>query len=311
MRRFFLFFQVVALFALSACAEVELGSHVAKQALPSARSQGTFKVGTPYKVEGKRYYPEERYDLVETGIASWYGSDFHGKQTANGETFDMYELTAAHRTLQMPSLVRVTNLENGRSLIVRVNDRGPYKRSRVMDVSMRAAELLGFKAKGTAKVRLEVLKDESMKIAAAAKSGVDTSGYEMALNNGGGRFPRIPEPVQPAYVQTAAVQRETLATAIPGHTKGGEFYPDPVVTEEPVTPSNIYIQAGSFTVADNAYRLSASLQSIGQASVQPVTVGNRQYFRVRIGPAGTVEAADELLARVVAAGQDSAIVIVE
>lgn len=170
---------------LSACTELQYASHLTKQALPPSKSEGTFKVGSSYKIDGKRYYPKESYDLVETGIASWYGPQFHGKKTANGETFDRFELTAAHRTLQMPSLVRVTNLENGRSLIVRVNDRGPYKRGRIIDVSERAAELLGFKSNGTAKVRLEVLKQESLKIAQAAKNGQNTAGYEVALNRGG------------------------------------------------------------------------------------------------------------------------------
>ncbi|MCB1556744.1 MAG: septal ring lytic transglycosylase RlpA family protein, partial [Alphaproteobacteria bacterium] len=119
------FFLFAVAGILSGCTEVTLASHVAKRMNPPPPSSGTFKVGNPYKIEGKTYVPQENYSLVETGIASWYGPQFHGKQTANGEVFDMEELTAAHRTLQMPSLVRVTNLENGRSLIVRVNDRGP------------------------------------------------------------------------------------------------------------------------------------------------------------------------------------------
>jgi rare lipoprotein A len=116
--------------ALGACAEVELASHVAK----STPSQGSFKVGNPYKVEGQWYNPTETYEMTQTGIASWYGPGFHGKKTANGEIYNMNELTAAHKTLQLPSLVRVTNLDNGKSVIVRVNDRGsvfawPYHRS--------------------------------------------------------------------------------------------------------------------------------------------------------------------------------------
>jgi rare lipoprotein A len=127
MKRDFLSFGLLALLVfLGGCSEVELISHVAKTTMPPVRGQGTFKVGNPYKVEGRTYYPAETYDYEETGIASWYGNEFKGKRTANGEIFDPNELTAAHRTLQMPSLVRVTNLDNGRSLIVRVNDRGPY-----------------------------------------------------------------------------------------------------------------------------------------------------------------------------------------
>ncbi|MEM9469909.1 MAG: septal ring lytic transglycosylase RlpA family protein, partial [Pseudomonadota bacterium] len=146
------------------------------------KSARYYKVGSPYKIKGKRYYPKERFRYSETGIASWYGPNFHGKQTANGEIFNKYELTAAHRTLQMPSIIRVTNLSNGRALILRVNDRGPFAHNRVLDVSERAAELLGFKGQGTTRVRIDVLEDPSRQVAAMAKQRIDTTGYEVALN---------------------------------------------------------------------------------------------------------------------------------
>jgi len=116
-----------------------------------------FKVGQPYKINGRWYRPRmvERYEKV--GVASWYGSAFHGRPTANGEIFDMYEITAAHPTLPLPSLVRVTNLENGRSLVLRVNDRGPFVDNRLIDLSKGAARELGFERKGLAKVRVEYL----------------------------------------------------------------------------------------------------------------------------------------------------------
>src|ERR1700756_3767733 len=143
---------------LTGCAETQLASTWAKQVnWPGQQeSRGAYKVGNPYKVGSVWYYPEENFNLVETGIASWYGPGFHEDHTANGEVFDQNELTAAHRTLQLPCLARVTNLENGRSVVVRINDRGPYLHGRIMDVSMRAAELLGFANKGTVRVRLEV-----------------------------------------------------------------------------------------------------------------------------------------------------------
>ena len=104
---------------------------------------------------------------MEEGVASWYGPGFHGKQTANGEIYDMNDLTAAHRTLPMPSIVRVTNLENGRSLKLKVNDRGPFARERIIDVSRRASQLLGFHQQGTTPVRVEIVEDESRMLAAA------------------------------------------------------------------------------------------------------------------------------------------------
>src|ERR1700690_3896102 len=122
---------------------------------PVPKGGGTYRVGKPYTVGGRVYVPEEDTNYREEGLASWYGDDFHGRLTANGEVFDMTSLTAAHPTLPMPYYARVTNLSNGKSLIVRVNDRGPYHDNRVMDVSSRAAELLEFKSNGVARVRVE------------------------------------------------------------------------------------------------------------------------------------------------------------
>ncbi len=122
---------------------------------PVPRGGGTYRIGKPYVVAGKMYVPEENVNYRAEGLASWYGDDFHGRLTANGEVFDMTSLTAAHPTLPLPCYVRVTNTGNGKSLIVRVNDRGPYHGNRVLDVSHRAATLLDFKNSGVARVRVE------------------------------------------------------------------------------------------------------------------------------------------------------------
>jgi rare lipoprotein A len=122
---------------------------------PVPKGGGTYRVGKPYTVGGRVYVPEEDTDYRAEGMASWYGDDFHGRLTANGEVFDMGSLTAAHPTLPMPSYARITNLSNGKSLVVRVNDRGPYHGNRLIDVSNKAAELLEFKGNGVAKVRVE------------------------------------------------------------------------------------------------------------------------------------------------------------
>ena len=122
---------------------------------PVPKGGGTYRIGKPYTVAGRVYVPEEDTEYREEGLASWYGDDFHGRLTANGEVFDMASLTAAHPTLPMPCYARVTNLSNGKSLIVRVNDRGPYHGNRLIDVSNKAAELLEFKGNGVAKVRVE------------------------------------------------------------------------------------------------------------------------------------------------------------
>jgi rare lipoprotein A len=122
---------------------------------PVPKGGGGYKVGQPYTINGKTYYPSENPSYRAEGIASWYGPDFHGRLTANGEVFDMHGISAAHPTMPIPSYARVTNLDNGRSIIVRVNDRGPYARNRIIDVSIGAANALGFYGDGLAHVRVE------------------------------------------------------------------------------------------------------------------------------------------------------------
>jgi rare lipoprotein A len=122
---------------------------------PVPKGGGTYRVGTPYTVGGRVYVPQYDPHYKAEGLASWYGDDFYGRYTANGEIFDMNSISAAHPTMPLPSYARVTNLTNGRSLIVRVNDRGPYAHNRIIDLSMRAAKLLGFYGSGTATVKVE------------------------------------------------------------------------------------------------------------------------------------------------------------
>ncbi|MDX3924937.1 MAG: septal ring lytic transglycosylase RlpA family protein [Shinella sp.] len=123
------------------------------QAVP--KGGGRYQVGKPYQVRGKWYQPKEDPDYNKTGLASWYGSAFHGRRTANGEVYDKYHLSAAHPTFPLPSYARVTNLENGSSVVVRVNDRGPFHEGRIIDVSSKTADLLDMKSTGTAKVRVQ------------------------------------------------------------------------------------------------------------------------------------------------------------
>ncbi len=128
---------------------------------------GEFKIGSPYYQKGRKYRPEVDIDYSEEGLASWYGPRFHGGKTANGSKFDQDEYTAAHNTLPLPSVVRVINLENQRSVLVVVNDRGPFHnkgRKRIIDVSKKAAKELGIMHKGVAKVRVEYLHEETKKL---------------------------------------------------------------------------------------------------------------------------------------------------
>src|SRR6202140_5450836 len=159
---------------------------------PVPKGGGTYRVGKPYTVAGRVYVPKEDVNYREEGLASWYGDDFHGRLTANGEVFDMGSLTAAHPTLPMPCYARVTNLSNGKSLIVRVNDRGPYHGNRLIDVSNKAAELLEFKGNGVARVRVEY-------VARAPLEGSDDRQLVATLRTG------VPAP-SPSLVRVASAR---------------------------------------------------------------------------------------------------------
>jgi rare lipoprotein A len=151
----------------------------------------------PYQVNGVWYHPTVDYDYDQTGTASWYGEQFDQRYTSNGEIFDMNRVSAAHKTLPLPSVVQVTNLENGRALELRVNDRGPFVGERLIDVSRRAAQLLGFETKGTAQVRVQVLKEESIQVAAAAQRG-EFGPVELAAAPVAAVAPRPAAPTRPA-----------------------------------------------------------------------------------------------------------------
>lgn len=160
------------------------------------RGGGSYLVGKPYQIAGKTYYPSERpYSAV--GLASWYGSDFHGRKTANGEVFDRGSISAAHPTMPLPSYARVTNLRNSRSMIVRVNDRGPYHGGRVMDVSQRVAEALDFHRIGTARVKVDY-------VGRAGLNGSDDSKLLATLRDDG--RPAMLDGASPVMVAAAAAE---------------------------------------------------------------------------------------------------------
>src|ERR1700720_1985919 len=175
---------------------------------PVPKGGGTYRVGKPYTVGGRVYVPEEDTGYREEGLASWYGDDFHGRLTANGEVFDMASLTAAHPTLPMPSSARVTNPTNAKSLIVRVNDRGPYHGNRLIDVSNKAGELLEFKGNGVARVRVEY-------VARAPIEGSDDRQLIATLRTG------IPAP-SPSMVRVASARPFIPETLSSGRAIRGE-----------------------------------------------------------------------------------------
>lgn len=282
------------------------------------------KIGKPYQVKGVWYYPAYQPGYDETGIASWYGGKFNGRKTANGETYDMNQLTAAHKTLPLPSLVQVTNLENGRSLELRVNDRGPFVHGRIIDVSRRAAQLLGFERQGTAKVRVSLIGGDAPAGTTIMAKPVTTQAERDALpavkqaDVGSESLPpppggRVATPAQAddkqpkALVADAAPRRESTAGGV-----GLVPQPSGQVRQLPVKSApNIYIQAGSFSRFDNANKLRARLSSLGPTSVANVRVAQQDYFRVLIGPMASVGQADKALDQVLATGITDARIIVD
>lgn len=313
---------------LAGCAETEFIAQTAKRVAKvqdgttAAVPSGIYKVGNPYKIENTWYYPAVDYEYSESGIASWYGSKFHGRTTANGERFDMNELTAAHRTLPMPSFVRVTNLENGRSLVLRVNDRGPFARGRIIDVSRRGAQLLGFEVQGTAKVRVEILAPQSQAIAARmqGRAQVASVGSPLTVD----KLPTVavdsqslpPPPGVKAAKEPASTHLPQPAadTGVAPVSVETQNLPDPVagvVTTSPIQPSELFVQAGSYTIYQNADRVRARLAGIGPVRISPVLVNGIDFFRVRVGPISGIKEADTLLKRVVGAGYNDARIIVQ
>ncbi|MCW8836875.1 MAG: septal ring lytic transglycosylase RlpA family protein [Rhodospirillales bacterium] len=310
---------VLLMFVVSGCAETQFLAHYAKRFsnIEAPPSEGRYKVGKPYQINNVWYYPAEDPSYDETGIASWYGPNFHRKQTANGEIFDMNELSAAHRTLPMPSFVRVTNLENGRSIELRVNDRGPFAHGRILDVSRRAAQLLGFENQGTARVRVQINREKS---------------YEAANSLGeGGEIPPGEGPIKIASMKKPVVTTENLApppgtTMVSRSTPGMTSPPaapevgsasvtaaaaEAAVQVVPVQPTNIFIQVGAFSRWDNANRVKAILSSIADVNISSFQVNGAELFRVRIGPVASIEQADGLLESVISGGYPDARVMVD
>lgn len=271
---------------------------------------GIYKVGNPYQVANVWYYPREQPDYDETGIGSWYGTEFHGRLTANGEIFDRNAITAAHPTLPMPANVRVTNLENGLSVVVRVNDRGPFKNGRIIDLSEGAADKLGYRMSGTARVRVTYLgpaplngvaREETAPEIAMAVSSAPTSSVVVSELPPISGVPLAPRPSESVVGGRPVVAGYTIPE------------PEPLgaVTHVPVpSMTSIYVQAGAFATAENANRVAGRLSGTG-ARVSKTMVGGKPFFRVRIGPFQNIDDADAALNQVVARGHNEAAIVVE
>ena len=257
----------------------------------------------PYRVFKKMYYPlQESDNYNQRGIASWYGKKFHGKKTSNGETYDMYAMTAAHKTLPLPSYVRVRNLNNGHTVIVRVNDRGPFLENRLIDLSYAAAARLGIIGGGTGIVEVISLTPGAIEppepsMMATARDGGST-GNAGAISGATARDGG----------STGARPLEANAGAI---TRAGAT-PMPLPTAGAVAP-RLYLQVGAFVSQNNAEQLRQQLERAAFKQVQVLATAHDKttLYQVRIGPLPSVDASDTLAQRIAGHGIRNAFVTVE
>ena len=315
----------IVMLLLASCSTAELTvdlikktkKHVQQVEIEKAIEDGTitanpiYKIGNPYQVGGVWYYPERDLAYDETGIGSWYGDEFAGRLTANGEIFDPNMVTAAHKTLPMPSVIRVTNLDNGKSLVVRINDRGPFVAGRIIDLSREAARLIGFRDQGIARVRVQVLAEQTLRLEKLAKSGnfAEITGVVVSM-------PAVAAVEQPAVSMTATsstgktVSSDTeednvSALELLARSRVGE-----VITVVPIK-TQLWVQVGAFYAEANASKVLSKITVVGKGGVSPVDVSGQTLHRVRIGPLNSVEAADRALDGVIGLGFSGARIVVD
>ena len=270
-----------------------------------------YVIGEPYRLGGRWFYPREDFTLEATGLASVLPDRVAGRRTANGETHDPSALMAAHRTLQMPAILRVTNLETGRSLSVRVNDRGPADPGRVVALSWRAAELLGVPAGGAAQVRIAVDQDASRALAGPgprspeAGAALPIATAPRARLSGESLAP-------PPGARAAAAASGPVAAAMPPWTEPVAFALPPERLPERVEqgaprPGRLMLEAGIFSAEAPARQQAARIG----ARAEPLGTGRGRQWQVRQGPFPTVAAADAALARALASGLADSRLVVE
>ncbi|SEQ49724.1 rare lipoprotein A [Devosia sp. YR412] len=253
---------------------------------------GRYQVGKPYTVRGKVYTPAEQPDYAASGEASWYGSDFHGRRTANGEIFSANAITGAHPTLPLPSYVRVTNQANGRSVIVRVNDRGPYMPGRIMDLSHRAAEMLGYVNSGHAQISAQYvgpapLEGDDTRMLVASYSGpAYASETQFAYNDStnsladiagnffGGLFSYADGQKADVAVGSAHAAVNAMATQSPALADW--------VQSVDADARKIDLTLGVFADQDNAIALTEQFAILGSVAEEPVTMAGRDATRLRM-----------------------------
>jgi len=246
---------------------------------------GVKKVGKPYQIDGRWYTPvSQAHGYDSTGTASWYGRDFHGKKTANGELYDMHTLSAAHKTLPLPTLVRVTNLDNGRSVIVRINDRGPFVKNRLIDLSWAAARELGYDVRGTARVRVQTL---------------DTLAPQTS-----NRPTASAEPFQHQSIHTP--------TALAGNPAPLELQADATTTKSDQAAGSMYIQLGAYGQQQNAIKQQSTLKPLfPTAHLLRSERDGQPLFKLRIGPFNQHSRIEQAIIKLKQQGYNDSMVISE
>ncbi|UFN50696.1 SPOR domain-containing protein [Roseomonas sp. OT10] len=280
---------------------------------PPATPEPVYLLGQPYSLGGVWSYPREDFGLVETGLGTVIAEAAAGRRTANGEVYDPAALTAAHRTLQLPAILRVTNLENGRILLLRANDRGPADPGRVLAVSRRAAELLGMSPGRPAQLRVAVEGEPSRALAVGLPRAPGEA-PALAVATAATVAVQREDLAPPPGAQQAAVRREgraPAAAASPARETGAELPPlrlPETLLSGPAMPGRLVVQLGSFTGADGARRQAARIPG---ARAEAVGSGRRAEWRVRLGPFPDVAAADRALEQVLRSGVSEARILVD
>lgn len=280
---------LLILFLLTGCGTDKKLRSLSSSELKEPASNASVKVGEPYKVSDVWYYPrrDNYYDV--TGTASWYGPDFHGKKTANGEKYDMNALTAAHTTLPLPSYVRVTNLSNSRSLVLRVNDRGPFVNDRIIDVSRRAAQLLGFEAKGTERVRVQVVQADGSLFPKPVDGSLTPVPMRTANDN------IVSAPLEdPQVLEQTSIEEENY------HKK-----------QLTGPREQFYVQIGAYASEENARQQAPELTKVAPIVVQGIMVQGTHLYRLRLGAFDLYKDAEEALKAVRALGFNEARIFTE
>jgi rare lipoprotein A len=279
---------------------------------------GRYHVGKPYQVAGRWFTPKEQPNYDKKGLASWYGEAFNRRKTSNGEWFDMNRLTAAHATLPLPSYVKVTNLENGNEVVLRVNDRGPFVDTRVIDVSKQAAKALDFKHQGTVKVRVQYigpapLNDNGAHLVAMNKEldrGTPMRKMIAAADRRKGKSP--PPEVMVAESKPKKKAAPVVAVAEPAPVAETVAFaaPEPeAVPAEPAYEVTYYVQLGSFSDGENAARVRDQFAATWPVQFIELSGAAGPVYRVRLGPISHSEDAQTALTDAQAAGfQDAKLI---